>query len=110
MQIITSREIRLKSRPEGMPVADNFELAETELPTLSQNELLVKNLYMSVDPYMRGRMMDRKSYLPPFQIGQPLEGGSIGEVVESKMINSNPANWFSVCWAGGNILYPMVTV
>jgi len=84
MQIITSREIRLKSRPEGMPVADNFELAETELPTLSQNELLVKNLYMSVDPYMRGRMMDRKSYLPPFQIGQPLEGGSIGEVVESK--------------------------
>ena len=83
MNMTTSREIRLKSRPEGMPVADNFELARTELPEPSQNELLVKNLYMSVDPYMRGRMIDRKSYLPPFQIGQPLEGGSIGEVVES---------------------------
>jgi NADPH-dependent curcumin reductase CurA len=66
-----------------MPAADNFELAESALPAPSQNELLVKNLYMSVDPYMRGRMMDRQSYLPPFQIGQPLEGGSIGEVVES---------------------------
>lgn len=83
MNTITSREIRLKSRPEGMPVADNFELAQTDLPEPSQNELLVKNLYMSVDPYMRGRMIDRKSYLPPFQIGQPLEGGSIGEVVAS---------------------------
>ena len=83
MKKTTSREIRLQSRPEGMPAADNFELARTELPKPSQNELLVKNLYMSVDPYMRGRMIDRKSYLPPFQIGQPLEGGSIGEVVES---------------------------
>ena len=50
MSTITSREIRLKSRPEGMPAADNFELAESALPAPSQNELLVKNLYMSVDP------------------------------------------------------------
>ena len=59
---------------------------------MSQNELLVKNLYMSVDPYMRGRMMDRKSYLPPFQIGQALEGGSIGEVVESKNDKFKPGD------------------
>lgn len=83
MNTVTSREIRLKSRPEGMPAVDNFELAESILPAPSQGELLVKNLYMSVDPYMRGRMFDRKSYLPPFQIGQPLEGGSVGEVIES---------------------------
>ena len=87
-----SREIRLKSRPEGMPTADNFELAETKLPAPSQGELLVKNRYMSVDPYMRGRMMDRQSYLPPFQIGQPLEGGSVGEVVESNNDKFKPGD------------------
>jgi NADPH-dependent curcumin reductase CurA len=79
-----SREIRLKSRPDGIPTQHNFEIAEVTLPETAKNELLVKNLYMSVDPYMRGRMMDRKSYVPPFQVGQPLEGGSVGEVVESK--------------------------
>lgn len=79
-----SREIRLKSRPDGIPTQHNFEIAEVTLPETAENELLVKNLYMSVDPYMRGRMMDRKSYVPPFQVGQPLEGGSVGEVVESK--------------------------
>jgi NADPH-dependent curcumin reductase CurA len=88
----TSREIRLKSRPEGMPTADNFELSETELPAPSQNQLLIKNLYMSVDPYMRGRMIDRKSYLPPFQIGQPLEGGSVGEVLESNHSKFKPGD------------------
>jgi NADPH-dependent curcumin reductase CurA len=92
MNTITSREIRLKSRPEGMPTADNFELAAAELPAPSQDELLVKNLYMSVDPYMRGRMIDRQSYLPPFQINEPLEGGSVGEVVESNNQNYNPGD------------------
>jgi len=88
----TSREIRLKSRPDGIPTPDNFELAATELPAPSQGELLVKNLYMSVDPYMRGRMIDRKSYLPPFQIGEPLEGGSVGEVVESNNDKFKPGD------------------
>jgi NADPH-dependent curcumin reductase CurA len=92
MHTLTSREIRLKSRPEGMPTADNFELATAELPAPSQDELLVKNLYMSVDPYMRGRMIDRQSYLPPFQINQPLEGGSVGEVVESNNERFKPGD------------------
>ena len=92
MNTITSREIRLKSRPEGMPSADNFELAETKLSSPSQHELLVKNLYMSVDPYMRGRMIDSKSYLPPFQVGQALEGGSVGEVVESNNDKLRPGD------------------
>ncbi len=83
MKTIVSREIRLKSRPEGMPRPADFELAEVVVPDPGENQLLVKNLFMSVDPYMRGRMIDRKSYIPPFQVGQPLDGGSIGEVMAS---------------------------
>lgn len=79
----TSREIRLKSRPVGLPTADNFELASREIGDPAAGELLIKNLYMSVDPYMRGRMVDRKSYVPPFQIGEPLTGGAVGEVIAS---------------------------
>ncbi|WP_299806499.1 NADP-dependent oxidoreductase [uncultured Shewanella sp.] len=77
------QEIQLKSRPEGMPSADNFALAEGSLSPIKQGEFLVKNLWMSVDPYMRGRMIDRKSYIAPFEIGKVLEGGAVGEVVES---------------------------
>ena len=78
-----SREIRLKNRPEGLPRETDFELAEVELPAIGAGEILVQNIYMSVDPYMRGRMNDRKSYIPPFQLGMPLEGGCIGRVIES---------------------------
>ncbi len=80
----TSREIRLKSRPTGMPTADTFELATVDVPAPKEGEVLVQNLWMSVDPYMRGRMIDRKSYTPPFQVGQVLSGGAVGKVVESK--------------------------
>ncbi|MEZ0074842.1 NADP-dependent oxidoreductase [Planotetraspora sp. GP83] len=78
-----TREIRLASRPAGWPEPGNFDLVETELPGPAEGQILVRNLFMSVDPYMRGRMNDVKSYVPPFQIGHPLEGGAIGEVVES---------------------------
>ncbi len=80
----TSREIRLASRPEGEPRASDFELAEVEVAEPGAGEILVKNHFMSVDPYMRGRMRDVKSYVPPFQIGQVMDGGSVGEVVASK--------------------------
>ncbi len=79
-----SREIRLKNRPAGMPKETDFELAEVTLPEPAEGEILIQNIYMSVDPYMRGRMNDRKSYAPPFQLGEPLEGGCVGRVVESK--------------------------
>ena len=78
-----SREIRLKSRPAGMPTADNFELASVELAAPGAGEVQVRNLFMSVDPYMRGRMNDVKSYTPPFQIGEALQGGAVGEVIAS---------------------------
>ena len=74
----------LKSRPDGMPSADNFELKDIDLPSVAEDMIRVRNGWLSVDPYMRGRMNDVKSYVPPFQLGQPMEGGAVGEVVESR--------------------------
>ncbi|HWA63468.1 MAG TPA: NADP-dependent oxidoreductase [Caulobacteraceae bacterium] len=79
----TSREIRLKSRPVGTPTADNFELATVELPAPGPGEVQVKNTWMTVDPYMRGRMNDVKSYTPPFALGEAMQGGAVGEVIAS---------------------------
>jgi NADPH-dependent curcumin reductase CurA len=78
-----SREIRLAARPVGEPKPSDFELAETDVPEPTDGELVVRNVVMSVDPYMRGRMNDVKSYAPPFQLGEALTGGAVGEVVES---------------------------
>lgn len=78
-----AREIRLKSRPVGMPQAENFEVAEVTLKDPGPGEVLVRNSWMSVDPYMRGRMYDRPSYVPPFQLGEVLHGGAVGTVVKS---------------------------
>ena len=79
----TVREIRLKSRPVGMPTAANFELASVDLAAPGAGEVQVKNLWMTVDPYMRGRMNDVQSYTPPFALGKALDGGAVGEVVAS---------------------------
>jgi hypothetical protein len=79
----TSREVRLKSRPQGMPTAANFEIASVELPAPGPGEVQVRNTWMTVDPYMRGRMNDVKSYSPPFQLGEAMQGGAVGEVVAS---------------------------
>src|ERR1041385_12057 len=90
-----SREIRLARRPEGLPSARDFELAERELAAPGAGQVLVRNLYMSVDPYMRGRMMDRESYVPPFQVGQALSGGAVGQVVESQNPDFRPGDYVS---------------
>ncbi|HEY6578022.1 MAG TPA: NADP-dependent oxidoreductase, partial [Rhizomicrobium sp.] len=78
-----NREIRLKSRAAGLPSRADFELVETMVPDPDLGQILVHNLFMSVDPYMRGRMTERKSYVPPFQIGEVLNGGAVGQVVAS---------------------------
>ncbi|HXC54443.1 MAG TPA: NADP-dependent oxidoreductase [Rhizomicrobium sp.] len=78
-----NHEIRLKSRPVGLPTSDNFEVAETAVPTPGPGQVLVRNSYISVDPYMRGRMIDRKSYSPPFKLGEALQGHAVGQVVAS---------------------------
>ncbi|ATY09202.1 NADP-dependent oxidoreductase [Amycolatopsis sp. AA4] len=76
-------EIRLAARPHGVPTMDNFDIVETEVPKPGPGQILVRNLVMSVDPAMRGRMNDVKSYSPPFVVGEAMQGGAVGEVVES---------------------------
>ncbi len=78
------RQIVLASRPSGWPTAANFAFTEAGRPELADGQVRVRNLFMSVDPYMRGRMNDVKSYVPPFRLGEPLEGGAIGTVIESR--------------------------
>jgi len=87
-----SREIHLVSRPQGMPTADNFTIAQTELKPLQEGQVLVRNLYISVDPYMRGRMKEGKSYVPPFELGKALEGGAVGEVIKSRAQEFKPGD------------------
>jgi NADPH-dependent curcumin reductase CurA len=92
MSTITSREIRLASHPKGVPTAANFTLTRSELGPLQDRHVLVRNLYMSVDPYMRLRMNEGKSYMPPFELGEPLEGSAVGEVVESRADKFKPGD------------------
>ncbi len=84
MKQTTARQICLASRPKGLPTPENFVLQTAEILPLRAHEVLVRNLFMSVDPYMRGRMNEGQSYVPPFEVGQPLEGGAVGEVVETR--------------------------
>jgi NADPH-dependent curcumin reductase CurA len=80
-----SREVQLKQRPQGIPKNDDFSTIEVTVPEPADNQVTVRNVCMSVDPYMRGRMVDRKSYTPPFQIGETLTGGAVGQVTASRV-------------------------
>ncbi|MCU4118559.1 NADP-dependent oxidoreductase [Variovorax sp. N23] len=80
----TNRQQHLDNRPEGEAVASNFKLVTTETPPLQDNQVLVRHHYLSLDPYMRGRMNDAKSYAQPQPLGEVMQGGTVGEVVESK--------------------------
>src|SRR5579885_2269511 len=84
-ETVRSREIRLASRPVGEPTEANFALATADVGPPGDGEILVKNTLMSVEPYMRGRMNDVKSYVPPFAVGEPLSGAAIGTVVASRV-------------------------
>ena len=87
-----ARAWQLTSRPQGMPTRDNAALVDVTLPDLGDGMVHVRNRWLSVDPYMRGRMNDGKSYVPPFQIGEPMEGGAVGEVVESRDPGFSPGD------------------
>jgi NADPH-dependent curcumin reductase CurA len=80
----TTRAWHLASRPKGMPTSENFALKDVALPDLADGWIRVDNRWLSVDPYMRGRMNDVRSYVPPFEIGAPLEGGAVGTVTQSR--------------------------
>ena len=80
----TTKSINLKSRPVGMPTMSDFEFTTSEIPALQDGEVLLSTRYVSVDPYLRGRMSDAPSYIEPFQVGKPMASGIIAEVIESK--------------------------
>ena len=92
---MTTKQIVLASRPKGSPTLDNFKFENIELPEIQVGEVLLKGLYYSVDPYMRGRMNDAKSYVSPFQVGQPIEGSVVATVSESKSHNFKPGDMVS---------------
>jgi NADPH-dependent curcumin reductase CurA len=84
---VTTTQIVLASRPKGLPTLENFKVEDVELPVIRDDEVLLEGIYYSVDPYMRGRMNDAKSYVPPFETGKPLSGGVVAKVIESKSGN-----------------------
>ncbi|MGW0552960.1 NADP-dependent oxidoreductase [Streptomyces sp. NPDC002926] len=79
----SGREWHLVARPHGWPKAEDFALRETPVTAPGEGQILVRNLHFSVDPYMRGRMNDVKSYVPPFKLDHPMDGGAVGEVIAS---------------------------
>jgi len=87
-----NKEIRLASRPAGVPTLENFQFVETEVPKPQSNEVLVRMLYLSVDPYLRGRMREGRSYVAPFEVGQVIKSLAVGEVVESASPKFQPGD------------------
>ncbi|MEF3353072.1 NADP-dependent oxidoreductase [Paenibacillus sp. GYB006] len=83
-QTTKNRQVLLIKRPEGLPTPGDFEFTDAEVKQPQEGQVVVKTLYLSVDPYMRGRMNDSKSYIPPYQLNEVIKGGAVGEIVESK--------------------------
>ena len=84
---MTTKQILLSGRPKGMPIVENFETKNIDLPEIKDKEILLEAMFFSVDPYMRGRMNDAKSYAPPFEIGKPIIGGVVAKVLKSNSVN-----------------------
>lgn len=101
MSARSQKAVYLTSYPTGMPEARNFAIRENALPSLNAGEILMRTVWMSVDPYMRGRMRpDVKSYVPPFSLDQPLDGGAVSEVIESNNDVFKPGDYV-VAFQGG---------
>jgi NADPH-dependent curcumin reductase CurA len=88
-----AREIRLVARPQGFPDEDLFEVAETSIPDPADGQLLIRNAYFSVDPYMRPRMNDVRSYVAPFTLGEAMTGGAVGRVAVSRNAGYAEGDW-----------------
>jgi len=100
----TSREWHLTHRPHGMPLDENFTLVDVELPAPTSGQILVRNSFFSLDPYMRGRMNETKSYVPPFQLNQPMNGDAVG-VVEQVGDNAADSNGTAIT-VGDTVMHP----
>jgi NADPH-dependent curcumin reductase CurA len=92
MAAMANKQILLASRPAGAPSLDNFRLVESEVPQPGDKEVLIRTLYLSVDPYMRSRMTDQKSYVDPFALNEVISGGAVGEVMESRSASFQPGD------------------
>lgn len=84
MTVKTNKQYILAKRPSGTPTGEDFQLVERPIPNPGEGEVIIRTLFLSVDPYMRGRMNDRKSYVPPYALGEVITGGVVGEVVQSR--------------------------
>jgi NADPH:quinone reductase len=87
-----NKQILLASRPSGLPDVNNFRLVDAETPQPKDGQVLIRNRYLSVDPYMRGRMNERKSYVPPFNLNEVITGGVVGDVIESHSPGFQPGD------------------
>ena len=92
MPTVKSRQITLASRPEGEPKPANFKVVETEVREPAEGEMLLKTQWLSLDPYMRGRMSAAKSYAKPVEVGEVMVGGTVAEVVASKNKDYKPGD------------------
>lgn len=101
-----NKEIRFASRPAGLPTNDNFQIVESNIRRPNDGEVLIRTTYISVDPYLRGRMREGKSYVAPFELGQVIQSGIVGEVVESKSDAFKPGD--VVAGMGGWQLYNVI--
>jgi NADPH-dependent curcumin reductase CurA len=88
-----TREVVLAARPRGAPQETDFELRETDDPELAGGQVLVRNVFVSVDPYMRGRMSGLRTYVGPYEVGGPIDGGAVGRVVASKYDGLSEGDW-----------------
>jgi NADPH:quinone reductase len=111
-----TKRIVLTSRPNGTPTLHNFRTEEITLPEITSGEVLLEGKFFSVDPYMRGRMNEAKSYIAPFQIDQPISGGVVAEVIESKSNHFNPGDlvlgmlpWKQQCIISDKVLQKIET-
>jgi NADPH-dependent curcumin reductase CurA len=100
-----TREVVLVARPQGMPREADFELRETDAPELADGEVLVRNVFVSVDPYMRGRMSGIRTYVGPYEVGGQIDGGAVGRVVASKYDALAEGDWVAsmLGWCEGGV-------
>ena len=103
-----NRQILLANRPVGMPQASDFRLEKSSIPTPEGGQVLCKTLYLSLDPYMRGRMSPSKSYAPSVEINEVMTGGTVGEVIESKDSEFHAGD--IVFGYGGSVSYTHLTL
>jgi NADPH-dependent curcumin reductase CurA len=102
MTNVTSHEVRLGARPAGLPKRSDWRFTQRDAIALGEGEVLVKTLYLSLDPAMRGWMNEGRSYIKPVEIGEVMRAGGVGEVVKAVIRSSSPATSSSAPWACRN--------